>query len=84
MTRALCLLAVAVAATAGAADRGQDTRHSGFDDLSPATQAIQRDDAQNPGMLWVGEGEALWNGKAGPRNQSCGGCHGDAAKSMPL
>jgi L-cysteine S-thiosulfotransferase len=78
MTRGACVLTIVVAATAGAAD----TRHSGFDDLSPATQAIQRDDAQNPGMLWVGEGEALWNAKAGPRDQSCASCHGDAAKSM--
>jgi len=82
MKRAACVLAVAVATAAGAADRGQDARHSGFDDLSPATQAIQRDDAQNPGMLWVGEGEALWIGKAGPLDQTCAGCHGDAAKSM--
>ena len=71
-------LAVAIAAAAAAADRGQDARRSGFDDLSPATQAMQRDDTQNPGMLWVGEGEALWNDKAGRRNQSCASCHGDA------
>ncbi len=50
--------------------------------MSPATQAMQRDDAQNPGMLWVGEGEALWSGRVGSRNQSCASCHGDAAKSM--
>jgi len=82
MKPAACLVAVSIAAVAGAAERGQDARHSGFDDLSPATQAIQGDDAQNPGMLWVGEGEALWSGKVGSRNQSCAGCHGDAAKSM--
>ena len=81
MMRAACLL-VAVVTAAGAAERGPDARHSGFDDLSPATQAMQRDDAQNPGMLWVGEGEALWNTNAGPREQSCATCHGDAAASM--
>jgi sulfur-oxidizing protein SoxA len=36
---------------------------------------MQVDDAQNPGMLWVAEGEALWE-------KSCASCHGDAAKSM--
>lgn len=28
-------------------------RRSGFDDMSLATQALQRDDSANPGMLWV-------------------------------
>lgn len=36
---------------------------------------MQQDDAQNPGMLWVAEGEALWV-------QGCAGCHGDAKHSM--
>src|SRR4029450_12855188 len=81
MTRAACLF-VAVVTAAAAAERAPDARHSGFDDLSPATQAMQRDDAQNPGMLWVGEGEALWNAKLGPRDQSCASCHDDASKSM--
>jgi hypothetical protein len=35
--------------------------HAGFDDMSPALQALQRDDTQNPGQLWVREGEALWS-----------------------
>jgi sulfur-oxidizing protein SoxA len=34
-----------------------ETRHSGFDDMSPSTQALQRDDTQNPAMLWVQDGE---------------------------
>ena len=38
-----------------------DTRKSGFDFMSPATQAMQKDDTQNPAMLWVKDGEALWN-----------------------
>jgi sulfur-oxidizing protein SoxA len=81
MTRTACLF-VAVVTAAAAAERAPDARHSGFDDLSPATQAMQRDDAQNPGMLWVGEGEALWNAKVGRRDQSCASCHDDATKSM--
>jgi sulfur-oxidizing protein SoxA len=78
MKRALLLLAVAAVSWAGA----DDTRRSGFDFMSPVTQAMQRDDVQNPGMLWVLDGEALWNAKAGTRDKSCAGCHGDAATSM--
>lgn len=66
------LLALAmVAASALAADQ----RRSGADFMGPATQAMQRDDAQNPGMLWVASGEAEWN-------KSCVKCHGDARSSM--
>jgi sulfur-oxidizing protein SoxA len=57
-------------------------RKSGFDFMSPESQATQRDDFSNPGMLWVAEGERLWNVKAGAVGRSCAGCHGDAAVSM--
>ena len=57
-------------------------RKSGFEFMSPESQAIQQDDFANPGMLWVAEGEALWNAKAGATGRSCAGCHGDAAVSM--
>jgi L-cysteine S-thiosulfotransferase len=73
---AVCtLLAVACAAPPAADTRIEDTRRSGFDFMTPATQALQRDDTQNPAMLWVQEGEALWQ-------RSCTGCHGDARQSM--
>ena len=42
-----------------------DTRRSGFDAMSPALQAMQRDDAQNPAMLWVKDAELLWARSAG-------------------
>jgi sulfur-oxidizing protein SoxA len=45
--------------------------------MAPETQAMQRDDTANPGMLWVLEGEALWSRRSGDR--SCADCHGDAA-----
>src|SRR5215210_2651495 len=57
-------------------------RRSGFDDMSRESQAMQRDDTANPGMLWVLEGEALWNEKAGLAERSCADCHGDARASM--
>jgi sulfur-oxidizing protein SoxA len=37
---------------ATAAEAQTDRRRSGFDDMSPQTQAMQRDDTQNPAMLW--------------------------------
>jgi len=77
MRRAVLAL---VLAAAGASAAG-DARRSGFDFMSPATQAMQRDDMQNPGMLWVQEGEALWNAQAGA-GVSCAGCHGDASRTM--
>jgi sulfur-oxidizing protein SoxA len=51
-------------------------RRSGFADMAPATQAMQRDDRQNPAMLWVADGEALWGRKMGSTNKSCADCHG--------
>ena len=59
-----------------------DPRRSGFDEMGPETQAMQRDDAANPAMLWVGEGEALWNQPAGPAGAACATCHGAAETSM--
>jgi L-cysteine S-thiosulfotransferase len=39
------------------------------------TRAMQDDDATNPAVLWLLEGEALWN-------RGCSGCHGGAPSSM--
>jgi sulfur-oxidizing protein SoxA len=33
-------------------------------------------------MLWVEQGEVLWNQPAGMSGKSCANCHGDAAQSM--
>ncbi len=59
-----------------------DPRRSGFDEMGPATQAMQRDDAANPGMLWVLDGEELWRRAAPGGGPSCAGCHGEAGTSM--
>lgn len=50
--------------------------------ISSDTRAMQADDATNPGMLAVLDGEALWKQKAGSSGKSCADCHGDAAVSM--
>ena len=54
-------------------------RRSGFADMSPTTQSMQRDDRQNPAMLWVADGETLWGSVAGSANKSCANCHGPVA-----
>jgi len=63
--------------TALAQSAGSDGRRSGFDDMSPALQALQRDDTQNPGQLWVREGEALWS-QAPASGRACVACHASA------
>ena len=80
MRRLLRIAPVLLPLLAGAAS--PDPRRSGFADMAPETQAMQRDDAANPAMLWVGEGEALWREPAGSTGVSCAGCHGAAEASM--
>jgi L-cysteine S-thiosulfotransferase len=62
----LLCTALLVALTAQA-----DGRRSGFDFMSPATQALQNDDTQNPAWLWRQDGERAFN-------QDCAACHSAA------
>jgi len=75
---AIAMVAVCLNATA----QPPDPRRSGFDDMSPQTQAMQRDDMQNPAMLTVQDGAALWERAPSASAKACAGCHGAAAKSM--
>jgi sulfur-oxidizing protein SoxA len=73
----------ALALTAAAAAQAPPAdRRSGYDFMSPETRAMQDDDTANPGQLWVLEGEALWQQKAGAAGRACADCHGDARTSM--
>ena len=47
-----------------------DTRRSGRLDMGPATRAMQDDDAQNPGLLWLQTGQQQWGQPVGPRTAS--------------
>jgi len=69
-------------ATACAAGIALAERRSGYDLMSRETRAMQDDDAANPGMLWVLDGETLWNSKPGDDARACSDCHGDARSSM--
>ena len=57
-----------------------DPRISGFEFMQPATQALQKDDAQNPAMLWVNDGQTLWNKPDGAAAKSCANCHGEITR----
>lgn len=58
-----------------------DERRSGFDFMSPPLQAMQRDDTQNPAMLAVQDGAALWSQRPDGA-KSCADCHRDASRGM--
>jgi sulfur-oxidizing protein SoxA len=57
-------------------------RRSGYDFMSRELRAMQDDEAGNPGMLAVLDGEALWQRSEGAAGKSCATCHGDARVSM--
>jgi len=74
MTKA-ALLALALLTAAATAD----TRRSGFEYMSPATQAMQKDDAANPAFLWVKDGEQRFNATC-VRCHAAGSLRGVAAR----
>lgn len=65
--------------TLAAAEIPPNERRSGTTFMSEQTRAIQQDDAANPGMLWVLDGETLWKQKAGAAGKACADCHEAAA-----
>jgi L-cysteine S-thiosulfotransferase len=81
--RALLLVMLAVVVTATTeAEIAPKARRSGYDFASSETRAMQDDDAANPGILSVLQGETLWSKKAGATDRSCADCHGSARTSM--
>jgi sulfur-oxidizing protein SoxA len=75
-------LALATMLTLVASGGWAAEKRSGYRDASPETRAMQDDDAQNPGFLWVQQGEALWSQRPDGSEPSCGDCHGAAAVAM--
>ena len=85
MMRALATIVAALlvaAFAARAAEIPQAERRSGFSFMTSDTQSMQNEDTANPGMLWVLDGEALWNSNAGSSGKACADCHGEARASM--
>jgi sulfur-oxidizing protein SoxA len=82
LAASLCAQAGAQTGSQTAEGPGQDQRRSGFEFMGASTQAMQKDDSLNPGMLWVKDGEALWQKAAGLSGKACVTCHALAASSM--
>jgi sulfur-oxidizing protein SoxA len=79
---ALLLASIAATGPCVGLDIPLAERRSGYEQMNPETRAMQDDDAANPGMLWVVEGEAIWNRKPATGAPACAGCHGRAPDSM--
>ena len=83
----LLLTAIAAAQTpigAGVNDTEQlvpRDKRSGSAFQSAQTRAMQADPMGNPGLLWVSEGQSLWNVRT-TAARSCAECHGRAEQSM--
>lgn len=82
MKRLVAIAGVALGLAGGLQASRGDERRSGATFMSPQTQALQADDAANPGMLSVADGQAQWSTPAGPKGTACTACHGDARDSM--
>jgi len=53
-----------------------DQIFSGWTFRSAETQALQMDDFENPGMIFVDDGIKVWNAVEGEAGESCASCHG--------
>jgi L-cysteine S-thiosulfotransferase len=76
------IVAATLLVSAQAGEIPHEQRRSGYSFMSPDTKAMQDDDTSDPGMLWVLDGEALWNKRVGAADKACSDCHGDVKASM--
>ena len=82
--RLVAIAALACAAAGGAGLAAEELARpiplkdlkSGTTFLAPETVAQQNDLTLNPGMLWVEQGEKLWNIPPPGAEKSCAACHG--------
>lgn len=58
-------------------DTGVDTIMSGWHFRSDETQALEMDDFDNPGMIFVDAGMEQWNAVEGSEGKACATCHED-------
>jgi len=63
-------------------ESGIDTIMSGWHFRSDETQALEMDDFDNPGMVFVDQAMDAWNTVEGSAGKSCASCHDDPADSM--
>lgn len=63
-------------------DGALSTVYSGWRFRSDETQAMEMDDFDNPGMIFVESGMESWNTPDGSEGKSCADCHGAAEDAM--
>lgn len=56
-------------------DGALDTIYSGWHFRDDTTRSLQKDDFDNPGMVFVDRGLDVWNDASGKNGESCAGCH---------
>jgi sulfur-oxidizing protein SoxA len=80
--RAAASLLAVLFSIAAAAEIPLAERRSGYHFMGRETRAMQDDDATNPAVFWLLEGEALWKQKPAAAARACADCHGEARDSM--
>ena len=55
---------------------------SGYAFMSEETRAMQDDEFENPGMLMVEQGAALFNEKRVDEEYACSSCHGERGEGL--
>lgn len=76
------IIGLGMALVFAASVQASDDIRSGYSWATKDTQALQDDEMQNPGILWVESGEDLWSKAEGDEGKSCSSCHNDAADTM--
>ena len=76
------LLTIALAAPLSVASAGQP--RSGYEYIKQATRDMQDDDFENPGLLTVEKGQALFNTQPGDNGKSCAACHGTGGEGLDV
>ena len=77
-TLLFCGLLLAIPVTAVLAAEAK----SGYDYIKPESRAMQDDDFENPGMLAVEKGRALFNRKPDGAGKACAECHGEEGENL--
>ena len=78
---------LAISETANSSERDWgpyqvEDRRSGYTYMTDETRGIQNDEFENPGMLWVEQGQALWDTVDGAAGKACASCHNNASETM--
>ena len=76
------LFTIALAAPLSVATAGEP--RSGYEYIKQATRDMQDDDFENPGLLTVEKGQALFNAQPDAAGKACAACHGAAGEGLDV